>query len=185
MDTAITTAKNKAYKDMSVAEKIAFVEAVCMRACEHTVKSSSHIRLYFKFWGEAILKMIPSSSAYMDRYFYGVRDGVCVLCVLDDDGEKLDVSNNVKELRLFLFNATNEIPLQSPIVNLVKDGKKKLEIASTGINPKVYASDTDVRPKATDTMSKRQRVLRGELTRYEAYEKPNREKNKLTKKTEE
>lgn len=186
MDKAISSAKGKFYSKMSDEEKRAFVEAVCIRVEDMVLRSTSgsSTRNFFKYWGEQILKITPSASKYLDKYFYEVKDHVCALSIVTNDGELIDVSNNLKELKLFVYNVVNEVPLHSPIVENVKRGMSKQEIVDAGVDSLQYGSTSNVKTSKARPDSLRQKILRGELTRYEAYEKPRKEKDKLTGKKE-
>lgn len=186
MESAISTAKCKPYSKMTDEEKRAFVEAVCMRAEEMSSKATSGVstKNFFKYWSEQVLKLKPSDSKYLDRYFYDVKDHVCALSIVTNDGELIDVSFNIKELKLFVYNVVNEVPLHSPIVQAARAGKSKQEIVDEGIDSLHYGSTTNVKTSKPRKDSLRQKILRGELTRWEAYDKPKLEKKKLTEKKE-
>lgn len=169
----ISSAKNKSWKEMTDKERRAFVEAVCMKAQDYSIRTESSNRSFFKYWSINILVSPLSTSEYMNVYWYHVRDHQCILCILSSDGQLIDISNNMTEVKQFVHNAVSEVPNRSSIVDAVLSGKKKFELIRDGVVGTSYTGKIKKGRKPTKD-SLRQKILRGEITRYEAYEKGKR-----------
>jgi hypothetical protein len=189
--SAVQSAKGKLWSEMDDQERRAFVEAICLKAVHVAeVSSSTPTRsvAFFKLWADKILVFSKklSESDYMKRYKYGWRDASPALLLEDNGGYELEVTYNLKELKLFVYNAINEVPFRSPIISYMDLGVTAEDIKRKGVDSTAYGSLTDVKLGASKRKdSLRQRILRGEITRYEAYEKGKRVRDRKIKLTDE
>lgn len=170
--------KNKPFTDLNKEQKIAFTERVCMELFEYlkNVSPGTAGLNFAKFWMSNITTVSePSTSSYLSFYIYVEGKG---LCVRGQDAIE-SVRYNVKECICFIQNVVNVIPFRSPIVDqlargtLIKDMKEK-GIVSDGYGEQlatVKGMKGMKKGKPVDPNSLAQRIKRGEITRYEAYQK--------------
>lgn len=179
----IESAKNKYWDEMTDIERRAFVEAVCIRTCDYLVKTQSSTKAFFKYWATAILtKKVVANNVRMARYYYDVIDNQPSLSIEAEEDELIDVSHCIKEVRLFVLNAINEVPFKTPIMDAALSGKKKFEIIRDGVDENEYSNAANLKAgRKVGKDSMRQRIARGEITRYEAYIKPARLRKKAVK----
>lgn len=175
MDKSITSAKGKTWGEMNNEERIAFVEAVCMFGTDRmkACSLSRNTKHTFKFIGQYVIGTKMSESPYMNAYVYSTKAG-SPLAIECSDGQLIDLSNDMREIKIFVTNAIKEVPMESPIMNRVLSGKKKFEIISEALTEKQYKHLEKPKGRKPQKDSLRQRILRGEITRYEAYDKPKR-----------
>lgn len=169
----------RSWQETPVIIRRSMIASLCSRTRDYLSNTTSSNIEYFHYWSERILNHNPlSDSPYMDRYYFGLDDKAVVsLYVMDDDGEFIDLSYNIKEVKLFVYNAFNEVPFHSPMVEAIRSGKKKFELVRDGLDSVKYGSLTDSKVGKPRKDSLRQKILRGELTRYEAYEKNKKKKD--------
>lgn len=171
--------KNKRFTELNKEEKLAMAERVCMdafgyfRATAPTTAGMSFV----KYWMADIAKIEdPSESPYMSNYLYIEGQG---LCVIDGDGTTESVKMNSKEVICFIQNVLNPIPFRSPIVDMLRRGSRIEDLKIKGILTDLYGDTLPTmkgmkgikkgKPKNPNSLA--QRIERGEITRYQAYQK--------------
>lgn len=170
--------KNRTYDKLTNAERIAMAERVAMDHCEY-LKSQARNTAGFSFldyWQNNIGKIeLASASDSMRFYVYSDTMG---LCLVDSSGALSSVKYNTKENICFINNVINPIGFNSPIVERLKKGMTIEEIEDKGIDVREYGNQLpNARGtkgkigKPVDPNSRSQRIKRGEITFYEAYQK--------------
>lgn len=167
--------KNKKYNDLTKEAQIAFIERVCMDNAEYfneVLGRGSKEAIFINQWKDKVLKLeVPSSSSRMDHYIYSEDKG---LCVVDKESSILSLKFNIQEILVFICNAVNEIPLRSNLIDRLIAGDTCTQIHDTGVEKIEVLKLPKVKRKTGrpgNPNSLRQKIKRGEITRYEAYQK--------------
>lgn len=171
--------KHKIFTQLTKEEKLAMTERVCMdtfvyfKATAPTTAGMSFV----KYWMDNITKIEdPSDSPYMSHYLYIEGQG---LCVIDGDEKIESVKMNSKETICFVQNVINPIPFRSPIVDRLMRGDGVEDLRATGVHTDLYGDTLPTmkgmkgikKGKPKDPNSLAQKIKRGEITRYQAYQK--------------
>lgn len=171
--------KNKTFDKLTNEEKLAMAERVAM---EHYEYLKSHAQntaglSFLNYWQKHMSTVSnPSCSEYMKFYYYSDKHG---LCVVDTTGALSTLRFNTKEVICFINNVVNPIPFKSPIVERLLQGHQIVQIEDEGIDARDYGNQLPnargmkgvKKGKPVNPNSLAQRVKRGEITRYEAYQK--------------
>lgn len=169
--------KNKRFTELNKTEKVAFAERVCMDLCDYLKNVSPNTAglNFARYWRDNITGAQPSMSQYLEFYIYVEGEGLCVT-----DGDTIaSVKTIPREVMNFIQNVVSSIPFRSPIADALARGTKLEEIKNRGIIDEGYSSPMATmkgtkglkKGKPIDPNSKAQRIKRGELTRYSAYQK--------------
>lgn len=172
--------KNKKYCDLNKAGKIAFVERVCMDMTQYlnSIGRNSKESSFIAYWKDAILKHpTPSNNACMNFYYYTEE---LSLSVMDCEGAISSLKYNILETVLFVHNVITAIPTRSHLIDRLIAGDHLIDIEDDGVGkvdvlkvPTLHKKSG--KPVNPDSLA--QRIKRGEITRYEAYQKNKNEES--------
>ena len=178
--------QNKEMFSLSIAQRKAMIERVCMETLEYlrvVAKGTKGIE-FLKYWGSNVSSLSKlSSSPYLNHYIYDKEDG---LCVKDNWKNVLSVRYNIKEILTFVHNSVNPIPFKSPLIDSLLLNETLQDIYKEGIREKDYGGIspnskglnlTKKKGRKISPESKLQQIREGKITRYEAYQK--KEKDSL------
>lgn len=178
--------KDKFFNELSLADKIDFIDRVCM---DHLAYLSGHSKKaqgsgFLGYWEKHIQNkdVEISNSPILSRFKYSDKIGFHIVTL---SGETICLKYNTAETYLFVYNCVNDFPLISPLVKLVEEGFSKEKIRKAGAYVEEYHKDLRPtgmkknigRPPLKDSL--RQKIKRGEITRYEAYQKKKLEEDSL------
>lgn len=173
----MSTYKDKPFLSLTDKEKRDLVDMAAMLHIDH-MKSSGARSESFRF-----IQMVEkqnghfpyvSSSTLLKDYIFHTKEG---LCLVDKNGDKIPLKFDTAETAIFIHNAISIKSVRSPLVTMIQKGMTVQEINNLGIDLDDYPSK-HTPPGLTNSMGRRvnknslaQRILRGEITRYEAYQK--------------
>jgi hypothetical protein len=171
--------KNKSYNTLTEDQKRDMVERVCMDHFDylkgHGINTAG--LAFIKYWRDNIQELAsPSDSHYLDPYFYMEGEG---LCVADKETHFACVQFNTKEVVAFINNVVNDIPFRTPIIDALRSGATIADIKSRGVLADGYGNNLPNlknmkgirRGRKSKPDSLRQKILRGEISHYKAYQK--------------
>lgn len=161
--------KAKNYLDMSPVERQVFFKGVLKRAQKINNRNKTSYRNISQYNGELY------ASPIMVHYASDENGG---LCIEDCKGSRVNIDGNIQEVHVFLYNCINAFPFISPLLKRLRNLETWQSIQASGFDhedrkkeppkPRKIAGRLG-RPQVKD--SKRQKILRGELSYYEAYHK--------------
>lgn len=169
--------KGKPFNELTNEQKIALLERVCMEHLEYlqNFAKGSKNYLFLQHWRDNALNLkAPAASASLDNYIYDEKQG---FCIFDKYGELCSLKYMTEEIVIFVYNVVSDVPVKSQIIEEVRDGVSLSILHDVGVKPigemlgpsKALVKRRTGRPMNPN--SKRQKVLEGKLTRYEAYQK--------------
>lgn len=171
--------KNKTFDKLTQEEKLAMAERVAMEHYEYLKAHAQNTAglAFLNYWQKNMNTVSNvTCSDYMKFYYYSDKQG---LSVVDSTGALSTLKFNTKEIICFINNVVNPIPFKSPIIERLLKGQTIVHIEDEGVDAREYGNQLPnsrgmrgvKKGKPVDPNSLSQRVKRGELTRYEAYQK--------------
>lgn len=169
--------KNKPFNTLTNAEKIALIERVCMDLLEYLnlIGNQGREASFVKHWCNYIINHpAPSNSSLLDNYIY--IEGSW-LNVTDKRGATISLKYAVTEILAFIHNSISQVPVMTDLISRIEAGESAQSICDSGIESAKALEPIKVkaprkvtgRPKNPNSLAAR--IKRGEITRYEAYQK--------------
>lgn len=171
--------KNKPFNELSNEQKVALLERVCMEHEEYLKKIArgSKNESFIKHWRDNALNLkAPSNSTSLDFYIYDEKEG---FCIFDKARLLCPLTYMTEEVVIFVYNVVSPMPVKSQVVEHIMGGGSLSVLFDLGIKPtgemlgpsKALVRRKTGRPVNPD--SRNQKVKRGELTHYKAFQKKN------------